>query len=81
MPKQHIEGLLSRLHERFAGSETNTEQQALMQQLQSQLDGAAPPDTSAVTTAEMLLLELKDRHPVIAEALRELIEELASIGI
>lgn len=81
MPKQHIEGLLSRLHEKFAGSETSAEQQALMQQLQSQLEGAKAPDDSVVTTAELLLLELKDRHPVIAEALRELIEELGSIGI
>ena len=81
MPKQHIEGLLTRLHERFAGSETSAEQQALMQQLQNQIEGPQAPDNSVITTAEMLLLELKDRHPLIAEALRELIEELGSIGI
>jgi len=81
MSKQHIEGLLTRLHARFADSDTSPQQQALLQQLQAGLDGSAPSDGSVSATAEMLLLELKDRHPVIAEALRELIEELGSIGI
>ena len=81
MPKQHIEGLLTRLHERFAGSDTSAEQQALMQQLHSQIDGAKLPDNSPINTAELLLLELKDRHPYIAEILRELIEELGNMGI
>ena len=81
MPQQHIEGLLTRLHARFAGSDTSAEQQALMQQLQNQIGGATPPDSNVIATAEMLLLELKDRHPYIAEALRELIEELGNIGV
>ncbi len=81
MPNQHIEGLLTRLHARFADSDTSPQQQALMQQLQAGINGSAAADGSLKTTAEMLLLELQDRHPVIAEALRELIEELGSIGI
>jgi hypothetical protein len=81
MAKQHIEGLLSRLHEKFADSDTSPQQQALMQQLSGQLGGPTPPDGSVVTTTEMLLLELQYSHPHIALILRELIKELGNIGI
>ena len=84
MPKQHIEGLLTRLHEKFADSETSPEQEALMEQLQSQLaswEGPSPPDGSVVTTAEMLLEELNERHPHLSSVLREIINTLSASGI
>ena len=37
MPKQHIHGLLTQLHEKFAASDTSPEQDALLQQLQQLL--------------------------------------------
>jgi len=84
MPKPHIEGLLTQLHEKFASSETSPEQEALMQQLQAQLadwEGPAVADGSVVTTAEMLLEELKEKHPQLAEVLREVLDGLGKIGI
>lgn len=84
MPKQHIDGLLTQLHDRFAASDTSPEQEALLQQLQGQLagwEGPTPPDGSVVSTAEMLLEELKERHPHVAEVLRELLDGLGKIGI
>jgi hypothetical protein len=84
MARQHIEGLLSKLHERFADSDTSPEQEALLRQLQSQLtdwEGPTPPDGSVVTTAEMLLEELQEKHPQVAQALRELIDALGKIGL
>jgi hypothetical protein len=84
MPQPHIEGLLTQLHEKFASSATSPEQEALMQQLQAQLadwDGPAAADGSVVTTAEMLLEELKEKHPQLAEVLREILDGLGKIGI
>ncbi len=84
MPTQPIEGMLSHLHDRFATSDTSPEQDALLQQLQSQLaewEGPAPPDGSVVTTAEMLLAELENEHPQLSHVVRELIAALGRIGI
>jgi len=84
MPKQHIDGLLTQLHDRFATSDTSPQQEALLQQLQAQMadwDGPAAPDGSVVTTAELLLDELKEKHPQLAEVLRELVDGLGKIGI
>jgi hypothetical protein len=83
MSKQHIEGLLTNLHEKFATSETSPQQDALMQQLRGQLvDWEGPaPDGSVVTTAEMLVDELEEEHPHLSSAVRELIDALGKIGI
>jgi hypothetical protein len=84
MPREKIEGLLSQLHEKFADSETSPEQEALMQQLQSQLsdwEGPKPADGSVVTTAEMLLEEVEEMHPQLSLLLREMLEALGNIGI
>jgi hypothetical protein len=84
MPKQHIEGLLGQLHDKFATSDTSPEQEALLLQLQSQLagwEGPVPPDGSVVTTAEMLLEELEEKHPHVAQVVRELVDALGKIGI
>jgi hypothetical protein len=83
MSKQHIEGLLTNLHEKFATSETSSQQEALLQQLRGQLtDWEGPkPDGSVVTTAEMLLEEVEEDHPHLSHAVRELIDALGRIGI
>jgi len=84
MAKQQITGLLTQLHDRFAASDTSPQQEALLQQLQAQLadwEGPAAPDGNVVTTAELLLDELKDKHPQLAELLRELVDGLGKIGI
>ncbi|MEY4642324.1 MAG: hypothetical protein RLZZ227_2318 [Pseudomonadota bacterium] len=83
MAKQHIDGLLTDLHEKFATSETSPQQEALLQQLRGQLiDWDGPrPDGSVVTTAELLLEELEEEHPHLSHAVRELIDALGKIGI
>lgn len=84
MARQKIKGLLTQLHERFASSETSAQQDALMQQLHSQLvewDGPRPPDGNVVLTAELLREEFKEKHPHLSLLLREIIDELGKIGI
>jgi hypothetical protein len=84
MAKQQIDGMLTHLHERFATSETSPAQDALLQQLHSQLaewEGALPPDGNVVSTAELLLQELEDEHPQLSHVVRELIAALGRIGI
>jgi hypothetical protein len=84
MPREKIKGLLSQLHEKFADSETSPQQEALMQQLQSQLsdwEGPKPADGSVVTTAEMLLEEVEEKHPQLSMLLKEILEALGNIGI
>lgn len=82
--KEKMEGLLTELHEKYAASDTSPAQDALMAQLQSQLsdwDGPKPGDGSVVTTAELLIDELEERHPQLSAALRELVQALGRIGI
>jgi len=82
--KQEMEGLLSALHEKYAASDTSPEQDALMAQLQAQLadwEGPQPPDGSVVTTAELLIDQLEERHPHLSAALREVVNLLGRIGI
>ena len=84
MPEPQIDGLLSQLHEKFAASDTSPQQEVLLQQLQSQLsgwEGPTPADGSVVTTAELLLDELEDKHPQLSQALKELMDALGRIGI
>ena len=84
MPKDKIKGLLGQLHEKFADSETSPQQEALMQQLQSQLsewEGPKPADGSVVTTAEMLLEEVEEQHPHLTQLLKEILDALGKIGI
>ena len=84
MPKDKIEGLLGQLHEKFADSETSPQQEALMQQLQSQLsewEGPKPADGSVVTTAEMLLEEVEEQDPHLTQLLKEILDALDKIGI
>lgn len=82
--RERVEGLLSELHEKYAVSETSAEQDALMAQLQSQLaewEGPDAPDGSVVTTAELLIDQLEERHPQLSAGLREFVRMLGGIGI
>ncbi len=57
MPKQHIEGLISELHDRFADSDTSPQQEAMLAQMKSELaewEGPKPSEDFR-TTAERLL--------------------------
>lgn len=83
MPKQHIEGLISELHEKFADSDTSPQQEAMLQQMQSQLaEWEGPkPSNDLFETAELLLQEIEEDHPTAANILRQVINALDSIGV
>lgn len=83
MAKQHIEGLISQLHEKFADSDTSPQQEAMLAQMQSQLaewEGPKPP-ADFEETAEQLLEELEEEHPTAAALIAEIIRVLNSIGV
>ena len=83
MPKQHIEGLLSELHERFADSDTSPQQEAMLQQMRGELaDWEGPkPSQDFYETAEMLLQDIEEDHPTAARLVREIINTLNNIGV
>ena len=83
MPKQHIEGLFTDLHEKFADSNTSPQQEEMLAQMQSHLaewEGPKPPE-DFTETAEMLLQEIEDEHPKAAGIIREIINTLGNIGV
>ena len=83
MPKQHIEGLLGELHDRFADSDTSPQQEAMLAQMQSQLaewEGPKPPEDFE-ETAELLLQEVEEDHPLASKIIREIITTLGNIGV
>jgi hypothetical protein len=84
MAKQKIEGLLTQLHEKFADSDTSPQQEALLQQLRSQLEeweGPVPADGNVVNTAELLLETVEAEHPHLSRIVKEIIDVLGRIGI
>jgi ABC-type transporter Mla subunit MlaD len=84
MARQKVEGLLTQLHERFADSDTSPQQEALLQQLQGQLEeweGPLPADGNIVNTAELLLEEVQDKHPQLSRLVSELLDVLGRLGI
>ena len=83
MPKQHIEGLISQLHEKFAVSDTSPQQEALLAEMQSQLDEWEGPKPSSdfLDNAEMLLQEVEEEHPTLAAIIGEIINALNRMGI
>jgi len=83
MPKHHIEGLITQLHDRFADSDTSPQQEAMLARMKSQLaewQGPKPPK-DFTETAEMLLQEVEEEHPKAAGLVREIINALNSIGV
>jgi hypothetical protein len=84
MPKHKIAGLFTRLHEKFADSDTSPAQEALLLQLQSQLadwDGPPAADGNLVATAQLLLETLEEEHPQLSRLVQEILEAMARIGI
>ncbi len=84
MPKAKIEGLITDLHERLAGDETSPQQELLLAQLQSQLDGwegPQPPNGDIKDIAEELLEELEEKHPKAARITLEILEALGHLGL
>ena len=83
MPKQHIEGLISELHDRFADSDTSPQQEAMLAQMKSGLaewEGPKPSEDFR-TTAERLLQEMEEDHPRTAAVVHEIINTLNNIGV
>jgi hypothetical protein len=83
MPKQHIEGLISQLHDKFADSDTSPQQEQMLAQMRSQLadwEGPKPPATFQ-ETAELLLEELEEEHPTAAGIIAEIIRSLNNMGV
>ena len=83
MPKQHIEGLISELHDRFADSDTSPQQEAMLEQMKSELaewEGPKPSEGFR-TTAERLLQEMEEDHPRTAAVIHEIINTLNNIGV
>lgn len=83
MPKQHIEGLIGQLHDKFANTETSAQQDAMIAQMQSQLadwEGPNPPRAFR-ETAELLYQELEDEHPTAARLIQEVINTLTNICV
>lgn len=84
MSTEKLGGLVTQLHDQLTTSQTSPEQEALLQQLHSQLEnweGPPAPDGSIVNTAELVLEELEDHHPQLSLVIREIIDALARIGI
>ena len=83
MPKQVIEGLITQLHEKFADSDTSPQQEAMLTQMQSQLSEweGPKPDDDFLETAELLLQEVEEDHPLAAKIVHEIINTLNNIGV
>lgn len=84
MARQHIEGVMAKLHGKFAGAETSPQQEELLKKLQSQLigwDGPKSTSDDPTVTAQLLAQELEAEHPHLSGLVRELITALGRIGI
>lgn len=83
MAKQHIEGLFTQLHEKFASSDTSPQQEAMLAQMQSQLEEweGPKPGGDLKETAELLLQEVEEEHPTAARIIHEIINILNNIGV
>lgn len=84
MPRQHLDNLISRLHNEFSPGFTSPEQQRLMNELQLHLHNSSDPAPAAPSprdTANALLESLEVEHPQAAAVIREIIETLGRLGL
>ena len=84
MTKQTLQNLISNLHDQFGDDETSTQQQQLMQALESHIHGmdeAAPVDPNIQETLTLLVEDVEERHPQSAAIIREVMEALKNMGI
>ena len=76
MPQQHLENLITRLHDEFSPGQNSPQQQQLLDELQNQ-----PMQPSVKDSANLLLESLEVEHPQAAGILREIIETLGRLGL
>ena len=84
MPRQHLENLITRLHEQFGSEPASPEQRRWLQSLQQHLhapDEPAPADPSLADTANLLLESLGEEHPQAAAIVREIVDTLGRLGL
>ncbi len=84
MPKQHLDNLITRLHDTFAPGQASTAQQQWMEDLRRHAhapDEAEPADPSPLDTANQFLESLEQEHPQATGILREIIETLGRLGL
>lgn len=84
MPRQHLQNLITRLHQEFSPGQSSPQQQALLNELQQHLHNSgeqAPADPSLTDSANLLLESLEIDHPQAAGIVREIIATLGRLGI
>lgn len=84
MPRQHLENLITRLHEEFSPGQSSPQQQQLLEGLKHHLHNAdeqVPADPSLKDSANLLLESLEVEHPQAAGILREIVETLGRLGL
>ncbi len=84
MPIDNLKALMIDLHDSFGDDETSSQQQQLMQQLQTyvhDIDTAEPVPPGLVESAEILLDEVEEGHPKTAAIIRQVINALGNMGI
>jgi RAB protein geranylgeranyltransferase component A len=84
MPIANLKALMIDLHDSFGDDETSSQQQQLMQQLQSyvhDIDTAEPAPPGLIESAEILIDEMEEGHPKTAAIIRQVINALGNIGI
>ncbi|MBP8030421.1 MAG: DUF4404 family protein, partial [Pseudomonadales bacterium] len=84
MPRQHLENLITRLHQEFSPGQSSPQQQQLLDELKNHLHNAdqqAPVEPSLQDSANLLLESLEVEHPRAAGILREIVETLGRLGI
>ncbi|HQQ62349.1 MAG TPA: DUF4404 family protein [Pseudomonadales bacterium] len=84
MPRQHLENLITRLHEQFGDQASSPQQQQWMAELQHHLHNRNEPDVpdpGLQDTANLLLESFEEEHPKAAGIVREIIETLGRLGL
>ncbi len=84
MPIDNLKALMIDLHNSFGDAETSTQQQQLMQQLQTyvhDIDTAEPVPPNLIESAEILLDEVEEGYPQTAAIIRQVIKALGNMGI
>ena len=84
MPKQHLENLISDLHETLAPGQTSPQQQQWLAELRRHAHPANEPEPADLTprdTANLLLESLELEHPKAAGIVREIIDTLGRLGL
>lgn len=84
MSKSSIPYLINELHQLFGDDLTSPEQQRLLQALQSHIHNyneAEPVDPNFSETLSLLLDTVESEHPIMANAIKRVIETMGNIGV